>query len=329
MRKVKHTFPLTILTAVILVVFIYQFSFIFPFTNNGFVVANVNPVAATVGGYITDIYVTNEQSVKKGQPLFTVFKKPYALAFKQAQSEVAEAKANLLVFKTQVEKTKSLIQAQKERFERLEFDYKHNKSALADNAVSQITVNTNLKEKNAAASQLQALVKELELNQQQVIAQEMKIKSLIARENNAKVSLDETTVYALHDGTVQDMFVALGTPITIHKPIFSLADTTTLFIQANFNETDLQWVRPGNKVYIYPRIYFGSKVYHGVVVSQNWSASRLNTHMTTQLQIIRNDERNWFLLPQRLPVQILITDYDPIHYPLNIGSSAYVYIHVL
>lgn len=323
----KQKLPVIFLIVLITLLFFYNFSFLFPFTNNGFVVANVRPVAANVRGYITDIYVKNEQTVKKGQPLFTVFKRPYELAYQKAKSDVAEATAHLLVLTKQVEKTKYEVQAQKELYEKYQFDYAHNYSALSDHAVSKITVNSFLKERNASLNKLKSLEKGLELNYHQITQQKMKIQSLVAVMRNAKVDLDETTVYAKNDGVIENMFVALGTPIKIREPVFSFIDTETLFIQANFNETDLRLVHEGDKVSIFPRMYFGTKIYHGVVVSNQWAASRLITHLSTQLQIVTNSENNWFLLPQRLPVQIKITDYDPAHYPLNVGSSVYLYIH--
>jgi len=325
--KIKQRVPVVFLLVLFIFIFIYNFSFLFPFTNNAFVVGNVRPVAANVRGYITSIYVKNEELVKKGQPLFTVFKTPYVLAYQKAQSDVEEAKARLFVLLKQVEKTQFLIQAQKELYEKLHFDYTHNNLALSDHAVSKVTVNTLLKDQNAALNQFKALEKELELNHQQIFAQKMRIKSLTAVMSDAKVNLDETTVYAKNNGVVQNMFVALGTPIKIREPIFSFIDTETLFIQANFNETDLRRVRIGDRVSIFPRMYFGSKIYHGVVYSNRWAASRLSTNTSTQLQIVANSENNWFLLPQRLPVQIQITDYDPVHYPLSVGSSVYVYVH--
>lgn len=325
--KIKQKIPLTFLLCLLVFLFIYNFSFLFPFTNNAFVVGNVRPVAADVEGYITHIYVKNEEMVKKGQPLFTVFPKPYALAYKKAQSDVAQANARLLVILKQVEKTQFVIQAQKELYEKFHFDYIHNNLALNDHAVSKVTVNTLLKDQNAALNQFKALEKELEVNQQQIIEQKMKIKSLTAVMENAKVNLDETTVYAKNNGVIQNMFIALGTPIKIRQPVFSFVDTDTIFVQANFNETDLRHVRAGDNVSIFPRMYFGSKIYHGIVYSENWAASRLSTHLSTQLQIVANGENNWFLLPQRLPVQIQITDYDPVHYPLSVGTSAYVYVH--
>lgn len=324
---IKNKAPTAFLLFISILVLYYNLSFIFPFTNNAFVVGNVRPIAANVNGYITGIYVKNEETVKIGQPLFTVFKKPYELAYQKAQSDVAEARAHLLVLQKQVEKTQYLMQSQKEYYEKIRFDYTHNNAALIDHAVSKVTVNTLLKDQNAALNQVKALEKELELNNHQVTEQQMKIKSLIAVMKNAHVNLDETTVYAKNNGVIQNMFVALGTPIKIREPIFSFIDTDTLFVQANFNETDLSRVRAGNKVTIFPRMYFGFKIYHGVIYSRHWATSRLDTHLTTQLQIVANSENNWFLLPQRLPVQIKITDYDHAHYPLSLGSSAYVYVH--
>lgn len=323
----NHKFPIVIILVILGIVLFYQFSFLFPFTDNAFIVANVRPVAANVNGYVTDIYIKNEQTVKKGQPLFTVFRKPYQLAYIKAKNDVAAAQAHLTTLKKQAEKNHFLITSQQERYEKYRFDYEHNKAAYRDRAVSKIRVNNLLRNKNAAFNQLKALEKELEAIKQQIIEQQLVIGALMAVMKNAKVDLDETTVYARNNGVIQNMFVALGAPIKIHKPIFSFVDTDTLFVQANFNETDLRTVRPGNKVSIFPRIYLGTKVYHGVVYSQHWAASRMIEHNSTQLEIVSDTVTNWFLLPQRLPVQIAISDYDPEHYPLSVGTSVYVYIH--
>ncbi len=325
-RLIKHQFPFFLALLVLLVILFYQFSYLLPFTNNAFIVANINQVAANVNGYVTDVYVHNEQNVVKGQPLFQVFKKPYEYAYLKAQQDLAQARATFVVAQKQIEKTQALIAAQKQHYERMLFDYNHNQSASYGNAVSKIQVYSALKKKEAALNALHALEKELEINQQQLVVQSKHIGALSAVFHNAKVDLDETTVYALHDGSVQNMFIAAGTPIKIRTPVFTLVDTQTLFVQANFYETDLRHVRAGDKVVIMPRTYLGAKVYHGVVVSQNWAASRLDRNRGTGIEVLKSNADNWFLLPQRLPVQILITDYDALHYPLSIGQSAYVYI---
>ena len=61
-----------------------------------------------------------------------------------------------------------------------------------------------------------------------------------------------------------------------------------------------------------------------IFVNTLWAADRQTTAPKSQLQKVVN-ENEWLLLPQRFPIQIKILDPDP-NYPLNPGSSAYVYI---
>ena len=316
---------LTIFLAIILL--IYNFSYCFPFTNNAFIISNVRPVAANVSGYITHIYVKNGEYVKKGQPLFEVFKKPYLYAYEKAKSDVAQAKAERVVLETKVKKTSHLLKAKQDHYSNLNYDYKRNQGALLEHAVSQIKVHTLLKERNSALNEMLAFKKELQLNKEQLIVQKMKIKSLTAVMDNAKVDLDETTVYAKNNGIVQNLFASLGTPINLRQPLFSFVDTDHMFVQANFSEIDLRRVRTGDKVSIYPRIYGMDKKYEGVVMSSHWASSRQETDRRSQQQIVTNDIDHWILLPQRFPVQIRILNYDPVHYPLGIGASVYVHIH--
>lgn len=323
----QYKFPLIFAIALLVLILVYHFTYVFPFTNNAFVVANTRAVAANVNGYITDIYVKNEDYVKKGQPLFTVFKKPYELAWQKAVADFTAAQARLVSLQMQMGNIGHLLQAERDSYDRLNFNYQHHRRALGDHAVSVVKVNNLLQEMKAAQNRVKALEKSLEKAKQDILVQEAVITSLAAIRDNAKVDLDETTVYAKNNGIVHNMFVTLGTPVIIRKPLFSFVDTDQLFIQANFNETDLRHVRPGDKVNIYPRMYLWRKSYHGTIVSNHWAANRQSTDRRSQEQIVTNSENNWFLLPQRFPVQIRITDYDATHYPLAIGSSAYVYVH--
>ncbi len=320
-------FPVVFTIMILTLLFIYNFCYLFPFTNNAFVVANIRPVAADVYGYITDIYIKNEQFVKKGSPLITVFKTPYSLAYQKCVSDVAKAKALLLALHQQVEKTEQLINAQQAVYNQMNYDYKHYALAAQQHAISIMKATKYHNKEQAAMSQLNALKKQLALDKQNIIIQKYKIQSLTAVMKQAQVNLDETTVYAKSDGFVQNMYLSLGTPVEIRQPLFSFIDTEQIYFQANFNETELKLVKPGDRVTIFPRMYLGNKIYHGRIVSRNWAVNRQMTDHRSQEQIVTSSENNWFLLPQRLPVQIELTDYDPVNYPLSIGTSAYVYIH--
>lgn len=320
--------PTYVIIFVLIIVLGYNFSYLYPFTNNAFVTANVRPVAADVEGYITKIYVKNEDYVVKGQPLFSVFKKPYELTYKKFKSEHAADKARLRVLNEELEKTKYLILSQEAIYQKLNFDSRQYDLALRDHAVSKIDTNTLLNEKKAAFNKLNALKKELSSYYHKIDEQKMRIKASNYLMKNALVNLNETTVYAKNNGIIQNMYSSLGTPIKLLQPVFSFIDTDSMYLQANLNETDLRKVKAGDKVTIYTRMYFTKKIYHGEVVSRNWAASRQVTDFRSQEQIVTNNENNWFLLPQRFPVQIKLIDYDPKNYPLGVGASAYIIIHV-
>ncbi|STY29879.1 hemolysin D [Legionella wadsworthii] len=326
--RIKHWFTLanTIIFIGILTTLIYIFSYLFPFTDNAFVVNNVRPVAALTNGYITGLYVRNGDVVKKGQKLFTVFKKPYIYAVEQLNADLAAAQARLDSLKKTYERDLKLSETEQKNYIRLKQDDQKYHKGYALKSVSLITLQNSEQATKGAKDKWDASIKQMEIDQHNIEAQVNEIKSLHARLKNAKVNLAQTDVYAQNNGIVQNLFFSLGTPVNINQPLFSLIDTDNIYIQANFNETDLGYVRKGARVLVFPRMYLGRKVFHGIIDSDYWSANRQLVDVRTQLQNVIN-ENQWILLPQRLPVIIRITDPDP-GYPLRLGTSAYVYIQV-
>lgn len=325
-RKLKP-YKVVLFLALLALVY-YFFSFLIPFTNNAFVVANVRPVAAIVSGYITDLYIKNEQYVHKGQPLFTVFQEPYKLTYNKLLEEVNTAKADLQSLQYQLQKNKQLLIQYVQEYRKIRLNYLRNKAVLKSGAISEINVKDLQYDNLASLAKVNMQKQQISQDEKNIVSLQHKIKALIYELRYAKVNLEQTTVYAQSDGRIQNMFLTLGTPIEINKPIFSFVDTDNLYIQANFTEVDLRMVKTGAKVYIIPRMYFGTKLYHGTVISGAWAANRQITNQRTQLQTVPNDTNNWILLPQRFPVQIKIVNYDPKHYPLPIGATCYVIIKV-
>ncbi|WP_133128547.1 HlyD family secretion protein [Legionella nagasakiensis] len=318
------TLPNAIIFIGLMTALIYVFSFLFPFTDNSFVVNNVRPVAAQVSGFITHIDVKNGEYVHKGQRLFTVFKEPYQLVVEQLRADMESAQAKLLALQTTYERDQKISENHEKIYIKLDQDDKKYRQGYAMKSVSLITLQNSEQETQAAKDQWQASLKQLEIDKHYIKAQEKEIKAIRARLKIAEVNLDLTEVRAQSNGVIQNLFYTVGAPIIINQPLFSLVDIDDIYIQANFNETDLRDVRQGAKALIFPRMYLGRKMFHGVVDSDYWSANRQEVDNRTQLQNVLN-ENQWILLPQRLPVIIKVTDPDS-NYPLRVGTSAYVYI---
>lgn len=302
----------------------HLFCYWFPFTDNAFVVTNVSPVAADVSGFITDIYVKNGQAVKAGQAIFKVYQAPYKWIYQQMRAEYLEAKQNIIVLDKKIARTDSLLKSVTSRLNKVKYELHLKEKQTVKEAISRLEIVNLRYDVETLENKRKALIHEIEVLQETVKKQTFKVKSLRAKYEQAKINLDLTVVKAPKDGVIDNMYVAAYTPIKIHQPVFSFIDTSNYYIQANFNETDLRNVRPGQKVYIWLRMYYFNKLFKGEIVNTLWAAERQNTAMRSQIQKVRN-ENEWLLLPQRFPIQIKILNPDP-NYPLHPGASAYVYI---
>jgi membrane fusion protein (multidrug efflux system) len=323
--KKEINFPVIIVAIGLLIGIYHIFSYLIPFTDDAFVVTNIAPIAADVEGYITHLYVKNGQAVKKGEPLFMVYQKPYRLAYQHDKAKYEEALEEIKVIQRKTDKTVSLLRATEFELKKARYNYLLKSDSTLSLAVSAMEIKDLLYTMQAMEHQKISLQQQVAIEKQKIQKQKKTVKALNAQMNNAKVNLDLTTVRAPADGMIDNMYISVGTPIKIHQPLFSFIDTAHWWIQANFNETDLRKVRVGDKVTIILRMYYWDRIFHGRVVNNIWAADRQVTSERSQQQKVSN-ENQWLLLPQRFPLQIEILDPDP-KYPLNPGASAYVYIH--
>jgi multidrug resistance efflux pump len=320
----KINLPMVVIAIAVIIGLLNLFSFLIPVTNNAFVVTNITPIAADVSGFITKIYVKNGQSVKKGDPLIKVYQKPYCLAYERAKAEYETGIEHIVMIQKQTQKTRDLLNASTYDYEkaRLEYNVKHN--VLVRSGVPALEIKTLHYHMQSIEKKKNALQKQIAIEDQQIVEQRRHVEALKAVMENARVNMNLTIVRAPSEGVIDNLYIAPGTPVKIHEPLFSFIDTKNWWIQANFNETDLRRIRPGDEAYIILRMYYFRKLFHGRIVNTIWAANRQNTAHRSQLQQVKS-ENQWLMIPQRLPLQIKILDPDP-NYPLQPGASAYVYL---
>lgn len=293
-----------------------------PFTQNAFVFANTRPVSVMVDGFITEVHVKNNQFVKKGDPLFTTFIPPYALRVKALEHEIAAQRARLKGLHAQVlmakaEVDKVTAEAENNRYLANRAGYMYE-----GQAVSQAYNEERFRAKQASESQLLAAKHKVDVLTFEAESTAATIDKLLADLELANVYLKMTVVRALDDGYVTNMSVSPGGVYrTGGEVLFGFVASDAWWVQANFKETELSEIKPGQKAKIWLWQYPG-KVFDGVVDSIGWSAERRRTAADTGLPIVEK-ENEWFLLPQRFPVQIRILHPEP-EYPLHPGASAFV-----
>lgn len=322
--KDRFNLPTIILILAAVIGVFHFFSYLIPFTDDAFVVANLQPVAADVSGYITELYVKNGQKVKRGDPLFKVFDEPYKLAVAKTTADYEEAQANIAVIEQETKKNQDNLDTSIADLNKVKYEYSLKSKQLVSRSVSKLEIQTLEYEIQSLTSKVNSLRKQLTIDDKQILQQQKKVAAMKAEMNNAKVNEELTLVTASSDGVVDNMYLSVGTPIIQHQPLFSFINTDAWYVQANFNETDLRYARPGDKVIVILRMYYFDKIFHGEIVNNMWASDRQHVNARTQQQTVSNDNE-WLKLPQRFPLQVKILDPDP-KYPLNPGSSAYVYI---
>jgi membrane fusion protein, multidrug efflux system len=114
-------------------------------------------------------------------------------------------------------------------------------------------------------------------------------------------NLRHTKVYAPRDGAIAKRWVVAGDAVQFGQPLFSLTDTKDIWVTANFEETKLQHVSPGDPVTIHIDAY-PEKVFEGTVYTVRASAA-------SQFALIppNNATGNFTKVVQRVPVKILLT----------------------
>lgn len=293
-------------------------------TDQAFVIENMTPVAANVTGHVAKIYVENGQKLKKGDPILLIKPETYQLEYSGVKAQYDQAVVGLEVIRKRIAATKLDLNAAQVQLDRMKYEYAQKSDKSVSKAVPEMELKvlayTIKSQENVVASLKEHVaLEETALKQAQV-----GIRTLKAAEEKAALNLTDTVVRAQSDGYIQNMFSAVGTPAIAHEPLFNFVDTSATYIQANFNETDLANVQAGDKVLIFPRTYLGRKVFHGVVMSDNWSVDRQHIIPLKETQLVFG-MNHWLNLPQRLPVQIKVIDTDS-KYRLMPGMSAYVYI---
>lgn len=141
---------------------------------------------------------------------------------------------------------------------------------------------------------------------------------------DANLNLSYCNVYSEIDGVVTRRNVNPGNNVQAGQSVMAVRSLTEIWIDANFKETQLAYLRIGQRVDMKVDMYGRSVVFPGRI-----TGFTMGTGSTLALLPAENATGNFIKVVQRLPVRIEPVNYDPDHNPLFLGLSVvpYVYIH--
>ena len=296
-----------------------------PFTPNAFVFAYTRPVSPFTEGFITHIHVKNNQFVKKGDKLFTIFKVPYQLKITELENEIAARRSELKSLHAKIKRIKFEQQQVLAKLKHNQYLYTQARQMLQSAAVSGEYAEERLRAMQESQAMLEALKAAEEEITHQCAMIESQIQKLLAALEVNNIWYDLTDVRAFSDGYITDLTVVPGGYYRPGDVLCGFVDTSTWYVQANLEESELSAIKPGVRARIWLRQY-PDKIYHGVVEQTGYAVERRQMSKQTGLMEVAK-ENEWFPLPQRFPVQIKITDPGEKP-PFTHGASAYVELDI-
>ena len=296
-------------------------------TDNAYLKANKVSIGSEISGKVVEVMVGDNGLVEAGQVMFRVDDQPYQIALARAQANLVKVGGDLESLKADyLNKLADISKTQNQQtFYRQEF--KRLSSLLPSRAVSAAQVDQAEYQYQDAGKELEVTKQALQVVKARLIDMDLPLKQhpnyLLAMAELKKTRLDLSHVQTLapSTGIVANFNIQLGQYIIAGSPLYSLVDSSHIWVEANFKETDLTYLREGQRAEItvdsYPDLQW-----QGVI-----SSIAPGTGSEFSLLPAQNSTGNWVKVVQRIMVKLDI-DANTNTAPLAAGMSAEVTVDI-
>jgi membrane fusion protein (multidrug efflux system) len=296
-------------------------------TDDAFIAARQFSVAPKVAGYVTAVPVTDNQHVDRGDMIAQINERDYRVALEQADAQVAAAddnihnidaqiavqEAQVVEASTQIESAQAALvfaQEQANRYQQLV----QTGAGTVQNA-QQYSSGLHQQEaavQNAKAS-LSAAQRQVGALRAQRKSAEASLGQAEAQRDQAVLNLSYTAVTADQPGKIANLTGAVGQYATVGSPLTSFVPDD-IWVTANFKETQLDAMRPGEPVTMEIDAY-PERIIHGHVASVQPGSGTAFSLLPAE-----NATGNYVKIVQRVPVKIVM-DNPPTDIALGPGMS--------
>ena len=330
-NKLRRLVPLAIgavlAVALVLGVRFYMHARAFESTDDAFLDAHVVGVSTKIAGYVDKVAVDDNQHVKKGDLLVQIDARDVQARLEQASASVAaarsaadEARTRLDVLAANVTQGEADVQAAKTTADLARRDAERYRS-MPPGAASEKERDDALAaaEKSAAdvgsaEAKLAAARAQLVNGQSAVKTAEAAVQQALAVQHQAQLDLDYTRIVAPNDGRVTRRTVESGAYVNVGQALLAVVPDE-VWVTANFKETQLTQMRPGQPVDIevdaYPQHAFKGHV----------DSIQSGTGAHFSVLPPENATGNYVKVVQRVPVKIVFDEKPAEQFVLAPGMS--------
>ncbi|SON57103.1 p-hydroxybenzoic acid efflux pump subunit AaeA [Hartmannibacter diazotrophicus] len=327
-KKSRLRWPLMLAVPLLIVVgggYVWATSGRYESTDNAYVKHDIVSIGPDISGRIDEVPVHENQQVKAGDILFRIDDDQYKLALEEKNAALAAARLQVQQLQAAWRNANS---AEKEAQETLAYQQTvmdRQQQLLSNGTASRATYDASQHDLETAK---QALVQSQQAvdsaraalggNPDIAVDEHPLVLQAIAARDKAQLDLKHTVVRAPADGIVSEVGVLkVGQYVSEGETTVSLVETDNVWVEANFKETQLTHMKPGDKVTL-DFDAFPSKDITGTVQSLGAGTGSVFSILPAQ-----NATGNWVKVVQRVPVRISIDD-DNVKQVLASGLSSTV-----
>lgn len=320
----RYRKPLLLLAPVVLVIgglYVYLAGGRYESTDDAFLQTGLISVSPRINGTVTEVDVVDNQKVHKGQVLFRIDPAPYKAKVAQAEAQLAQARTQAIAQQAEYRKGQAQLAAAMAQANYAKGEAGRQKKLLAEGISSQnqydqavLAYQTAEQQIRTAQHQNASLKAQLAGKVSGPVSSQPAVRAAQAALDQARLDLGYTVVRAAQNGIVAKVDqLQAGDYVTAGRPVFSQA-TTRIWVDANFKENQLRYMRVGQPATI--RV----DAYPDLKLKAHVTSFSPGTGNAFSLLPAENATGNWVKVVQRLPV-VLQLDSIPANRPLHAGLS--------
>ncbi|MGA7162445.1 MAG: HlyD family secretion protein [Pseudolabrys sp.] len=275
-------------------------------TDNAYVGAQKVLITPDISGKITNVAIREGQHVNPGDELFSLDREPFALALAQVKAKLDTARSDFDKLKSNLKSLNTLAELAEKSVDLKQRDVDRKAKLVSSQAGSQADLDTALAAVITAKLQAEFAVQQRDTTLNQLLGDPdlplerfPEYAQAKAALDNAQRDFDHTIVRAPMSGTATQVDnIQLGRFVAAGTPVLSVIDDQAPWVDANPKETDITYLRIGQKATI-DVDSFPDRTFTGTVVA-------VSPGTGAQFSILppQNATGNWVKVVQRLPVRI-------------------------
>lgn len=304
-------------------------------TDDAYLKGNVTIITPKVSGYVVDVLIQDNQHVKKGDVIAKIDQRDFKARVQQMQAEKEVLKANYSILENRhllqeeaIKEADADLHASKASVIRSTKEFNRTSSLIKDGAISeQVNDQAVFDHKNGLASvqKSQARYDAAVIQLKVILAQMEEVKAQLKKADAvielAEIDLQNTAITAPKDGIVGNRGVQVGQLARPGLGLIYLIPDKEIWVEANFKETQISKMKPGQNVKITIDSFSGI-TFEGKVDS-------IAPASGSEFSILppENATGNFTKIVRRIPVKIVFNESTDVSL-LKPGMSSVVHINV-